>query len=267
MPNDDGTFRNEYASASNEAVCLDVMRVYDSCGSKDCLEDLCVYLCPGNQAKVNKATSVRLKKAEIINVYTDVDPLPFHKGYYSVNITFYFNVCLELNENPAFPCEEIEGLAIFSKQVVMYGSEGKVKIYTSECDMKKSDCSTDTCMPIANVQVAQPVALGAKIICGCKNCSCCNYIPEFIAGRYGGELSMKGEKNILVSIGIFTIVQIVRRVQMLVPAYDYCVPCKECKISNDNPCDMFSKIDFPSDEFFPVGERHQHCESDDNGLC
>lgn len=35
----------------NEAVCIDTKRIYDSCVSKDCLEDLRVtFLCPGANA-------------------------------------------------------------------------------------------------------------------------------------------------------------------------------------------------------------------------
>ena len=54
-----------------------------------------------------------------------------------------------------------------------------------------------------------------------------------------------------VTIGLFIIVQMVRNVQMLIPAYDFCVPEKECVASSDNPCELFRRIDFPTDQFFP----------------
>lgn len=54
-----------------------------------------------------------------------------------------------------------------------------------------------------------------------------------------------------VTLGLFTIVQIVRNVQMLIPAYDFCIPEKECTTTSDNPCEMFRRIEFPTDEFFP----------------
>ncbi len=57
--------------------------------------------------------------------------------------------------------------------------------------------------------------------------------------------------NVYVTIGLFTIVQIVRSVQMLIPAYDFCVPEKECVTTSDNPCELFRRIDFPTNEFFP----------------
>ena len=38
---------------------------------------------------------------------------------------------------------------------------------------------------------------------------------------------------------------------MLIPAYDFCIPDKECVTTTDNPCELFRKIDFPTNEFFP----------------
>ena len=77
-------------------------------------------------------------------------------------------------------------------------------------------------------------------------------IPDCIASRYGGALETVEQKNtVYVTIGLFTIVQIVRNVQMLIPAFDFCIPDKECVTSGDNPCELFRKIDFPTDEFFP----------------
>ena len=49
----------------------------------------------------------------------------------------------------------------------------------------------------------------------------------------------------------FTIVQLIRNVQMLIPVYDFCMRSKECAPSNENPCDLFRKMSFPVDEFFP----------------
>ena len=54
-----------------------------------------------------------------------------------------------------------------------------------------------------------------------------------------------------LALGLVTIVQIVRNVQMLIPAFDFCIPDKECGTSGDNPCELLRKIDFPTDEFFP----------------
>ena len=108
-------------------------------------------------------------------------------------------------------------------------------------------------LPKATVQVAQPVALSARL-CEHSACGCEPYcrIPESICQRYGGDFDSCPQKNtVYVTIGLFIIVQMVRNVQMLIPAYDFCVPEKECVASSDNPCELFRRIDFPTSEFFP----------------
>ena len=48
------------------------------------------------------------------------------------------------------------------------------------------------------------------------------------------------------------IVRLERDTQLVVPAYDYCMPEKECPGTiTDDPCTLFSRIHFPVEEFFP----------------
>ena len=54
-----------------------------------------------------------------------------------------------------------------------------------------------------------------------------------------------------LSISLFSIIQMERDVQMTIPAYDYCIPERECNCNTANPCETFAGIDFPVDEFFP----------------
>ncbi|MDE5576315.1 MAG: hypothetical protein K2J11_02875, partial [Oscillospiraceae bacterium] len=52
----------------------------------------------------------------------------------------------------------------------------------------------------------------------------------------------------------FSIIQLSRPVSLIVPAYDYCIPCKDCSgqvASSEAPCDVFDRIDFPTEQFFP----------------
>ena len=39
--------------------------------------------------------------------------------------------------------------------------------------------------------------------------------------------------------------------QKVIPAYDYCVPDKESTSTTDDPCEVFKKIKFPVNQFFP----------------
>ena len=56
-----------------EAVCIHTDKIYDQCRDKDCLTDLRVYLMPYGQELVNKAINVKIRKAEIIWVYSDIE--------------------------------------------------------------------------------------------------------------------------------------------------------------------------------------------------
>jgi hypothetical protein len=68
-----------------------------------------------------------------------------------------------------------------------------------------------------------------------------------LEGTVGGVVATK---IALVTLGLFSIVKIERQVQMLIPAYDFCVPDKECTGSTGDPCELFRTIKFPTNEFF-----------------
>ena len=54
----------------------------------------------------------------------------------------------------------------------------------------------------------------------------------------------------------FSIIRLERDAQLIVPVLDYAIPTKECCDSagcTEDPCDMFSRIPFPSSQFTPTG--------------
>jgi len=238
-----------------EAVCIDAMRVYDSCSDKDCLSDIRVYVPLEQQQLVDCAKDCRIKSVEVLTVYTDLQELPFHKGYYTVDMTFFLDVCIELFGGRGTQVVPIRGLCVFSKKCVLYGSEGGVKTFYSDADI--SDMCGTKAAPRVSVQVAEPVALSAKICEQCRiphgDCDCdFERLPANVSERFGTfDMQPHGGKAIYATIGLFIIIQLTRNVQMLIPAYDFCMPTKECACNSDNPCELFSAIDFPTDEFFP----------------
>lgn len=253
MPEMEGVPEQVGRDCFNETVCIEAMRIYDSCSDKDCLEDIRVLFPAARQPMIDSATNVRIKDVSVITVYLDLQPIPFNRGFYSVDMTFFFDVCVELFGCTAAGPAQVNGVAVFNKKVVLYGSEGNVKVFSSDaCTDEVSVISDSRALPTATVQVAEPVALSAKL-CG-RSCSCEPYcrIPEAISQLYGGELESAPQcNNVYVTIGLFTIVQIVRSVPMTVPASEFCVPEKECTPTSDNPCELFRRIDFPVGEFFP----------------
>lgn len=267
---------NQNSGCFKEAVCIDAFRVYDSCADKDCLEDLRVYFTESGQRVISTACNVRIRDIDVITVYLDLEPVPFNKGFYSVDMTFFFEVKLDVFLAPAAVPVSICGLSIFNKKVILYGSEGNVKIFSSDFALDEADKQNTSVrnLPKATVQVAEPIGLSAKICEVSKCCKdCCREpecrIPECICRRFGGDFETdlssgsSSNKAVYITMGIFTIVQIERNVQMMIPAYDFCIPNKECVTTSDNPCELFNKLDFPTDEFFPP--RATDNQRDDHG--
>lgn len=238
-----------------EAVCIDVGRVFDSCCDRDCLEELRVYFSNDGQSVVNNACSVKIKSAEIVYSLVDVEPVNLSRGFYSCDITFFFLIGVDVYTSPHGCPTEVKGIAFFSKRVVLYGGEGTIKTFTSE---KNADNCATVCdarsasMPKCVVQAASPVPLSSRIgkdKCGYDNVG---IIPACVLDYLGGPIVTDGDPAVFVTIGIFTIVQLVRNVQVLVPVYDYCIPEKQCDCATDQPCDVFRKIQFPTEDFFPT---------------
>ena len=241
---------NDSRDNCSNAVCIDAMRVYDSCSDKDCINDLRVYFTEEVQAQVNTAVNVRLRDSEVLTVITNLEPVPFNKGFYSVDITFFFGLTLDLYQAAGGVPAQVQGTATFNKKVILFGSDGNVKVFSTEYGSDPAESQTLS-LPRVNVQVAKPISLSAKIApCNQRICMPCS-VPQCVCNCVGGEPTEDGTKCVYVTIGLFSIVQIERNVQLLVHSYDFCIPKKECTNSTDNPCEVFSRLDFPKDQFFP----------------
>jgi|LSQX01.3.fsa_nt_gb hypothetical protein len=241
-----------------EAVCIQTDKVYDSCREKDCLEDLRVYLTKRGQRIVDEAINVKCRKTEIIWVFLDVESLQFRRGFYTVNIKFFFRVVLDAFPGIATP-QQVEGLATFDKQVILFGSEGKSRIFKSKYKEDEFDKQLwkKTNLPQAKIEVVDPICLSARLVditdrLFNNHCDISG-IPNSVCGCFDDDLVAGAErKRVFVSIGLFSIIKLVRNVQLLIPAFDFCVPERECIAATaDEPCDLFDTIDFPLDEFFP----------------
>ena len=241
-----------------EAVCIDTPRVYDSCCDRDCLSDLRVHFTDRAQSIINCAKSVRTKKAEVINACIDVEEASFGKGCYSVDITFFFRLHLDVFTSPGCDSQRVCGLASFSKKCVLFGGEGSVRTFSSEycSDERDNRLPCVKTAPRAKVQVAEPVILDTAL---CKADECCESchcpVPCCVANCFDGDFCNNNDvPAVKVSLGLFTIVQLERDVQMLIPAYDFCIPKKECCYDSEDPCMSFRRISFPTKDFFPPSQ-------------
>lgn len=239
-----------------EAVCIDVGRVFDSCCDRDCLEDLRVYFSEDGQSVVNNAVSIKVKSAEIVYSSIDVQPVNLSKGCYSCDITFFFLVGVDVYNCMRNCPTEVKGIAIFTKKVVLYGGEGNVRTFTSDaglddCDEVCGNRAANT--PKCTVQAVDPIALSSRLGKACKCYDNLCAIPSCVTRYLGGNIVTDCEDSpaVYVTLGLFTIVQLIRNVQVLVPVYDFCIPEKQCDCTTDQPCDVFKRIKFPTDDFFP----------------
>lgn len=257
-----------------EKVCIQTEQIYDSCRSKECIECLRVYLTETGQEIVNRAVDVKCRKSEVIWVFTNTEQMPFNRGYYTVDLTYFFKITLDVYTGVARPVT-VEGLSTFNKKVVLFGSEGNAKIFESRFKEDSFDPQLwqKTNMPKAVVEVVDPVCLGAKLA---ERGDCCSLstedidignIPDCVRRVFDDRFIGQNEvgRVVYVSLGLFTIVKLERNVQLLIPAFDFCIPEKECVASTvDDPCNIFENISFPVDEFFPprqnnFGEKGDNC--------
>lgn len=246
-------------SCFKEAVCINAQRIYDSCSDKDCLEDLQVYFSDQTQPIINKAVSVKPRKVKILCVNVDVESVPFNKGFYSVDMTFYFLVEVAATLTPGGAPVTVCGIAYFNKKVILFGSEASSKVFSSRtCSHGCCRGEDSAALPEAVVQTVDPVVLASRF-CECAERNCCPgfCIPSGLSGWSSGDLSGQYEdvpacRELFITIGLFTIVQLQRPVAMMIPAYDFCIPDKESEFSTGDPCEMFRKIQFPMADFFPT---------------
>ena len=260
-----------------EMVCIDVNRVLDSCRDRDCFEDVKVLLTDFGNDIIEHTTNIRAKSACIAQTQITIDPIKFNRGFYSVNIKFFVKICLE-----ACLCggrvQEFDGIAILEKRVILYGSESNVSIFKSSAASSDfcappEPCDSGKNVPTAIVEVVDPIILNAKVReaddgCCCCCCCCCGDVPQRIADSLSGQLCDSEGRYLTVSLGIFSVVRIVRPAQYLINATEYCVPDKVCiSAEDDNPCAVFRTMAFPTAEFCPPEFIPTHNDKHGSGKC
>lgn len=118
--------------------------------------------------------------------------------------------------------------------------------------------------------------LSAKIMepeCRCGCCCDLSEVPEPLSCLFGDDIILDtGVKKLFVTLGQFSIIRLERDIQLLMPAYDICMPAKDCSCSGgcckqEDPCEMFSRFEFPVEEFFPKDGRGAPSDFDKDCGC
>ena len=249
-----------------QAMSIHTRKITDSCRDKDCIEDLRVYLTTGSQAILDHAASAKVRCAELLYAYIDVEPVAFDRNHYCIDVTFYYRVLADAVVGTARPAA-MYGLAVFTKRAVLCGEDSSAHIYRSDTRLGRTDGFTTVHAnrPTAIVEVLDPMVLSSKVMDMCEN-SCCEtalQIPEYIRNMFEEELVLAGDRRrMYVTLGQFSIIRLERDAQLIVPILDYSIPTKDCcdaLCTAEDPCEMFSRIPFPTLQFAPRG-----C---DQGVC
>ncbi len=244
-----------------DSACIHTSKVFDACKDKDCIEDLRVYPTCGSQSVIDTACSIRPKSATLLYADVRVEELNFNRGCYAVDVTYFYKVLGE-----SFPGRRcVSGLAVFEKRVILYGSEGGSKVFTSGGSCCGNRYGT---LPMAVVEAVDPLALSMKIVDHSCMDDCdmqSRAIPDLISENFDEEiLTARTGKHLLVTLGQFSIIRLERDTQLLMPIYDYCIPDKECACNDEDPCALFGSIPFPVNDFFPPKGSKNKCTS---GCC
>ncbi len=262
------------SSQSRETICIDTYRVLDSCRDRDCYDDVRVYLTEAGQTAAETGT-LRATAAEILWSYVTVDPVMFSCGFFRVSVKSYILLTLEACIGTPRVRQEFNGLAVVEKDVVLFGGNGNTTSFRSDptagpCDTAIGTAGTN--LPIAVSESVPPIVLSLKMRSGPCDCTCtcgddtsgdpvttrpCGNttlrnedLPDFIRDILVNPIVEDPDCFLVATIGIFSVIRIQRPTQVLVEAYDYAVPDKECKSpGKNNPCRSFRDIPFPVEEF------------------
>ncbi len=263
------------------ACCIDTYRIYDSCRNQECPEDLTVMVTDEGQRILDCASSIRVKSVKILWTKIDTEEMPFNKGYFQINTRYFIHTVLDCCTGLGTG-QDVAGLCVFDKSVLLYGGEGSVSVFKSDiqpdsfCPATLSVIHQSTNHPRAVVEVAEPVALRLNVLCyencqsfGIKLCEAAQ-IPEVVTKSYTGSFREAGPGNKVcyLSLGLFSMVRIERPAQLVIPACDLCVPSGngEYELPYTDPCSLFRSMEFPLGEFYPqirplntAGAANQKC--------
>lgn len=135
-------------------LSIHTKKITDSCRDKDCIEDLRVYLTRCSQEILDDAATAKVRCADLIYSFIDVEPVAFDPNHYCIDVTFYYRILADAVLGNARPAA-LTGLAVFSKRVVLCGEESAAKIFTSNTRINGVDGLTrySANLPTAVVEV------------------------------------------------------------------------------------------------------------------
>lgn len=129
------------SSDQRQTMSIHTRKITDSCRDKDCIEDLRVFLTCGSQHLLDTAANVRVRSAEMIHCYIDVEPVAFDRNHYCIDVTFYYRILADAIVGSCRPTA-LYGLAVFNKRAVLCGEDSRAHIFRSDTHLDQPDGCT-----------------------------------------------------------------------------------------------------------------------------
>ena len=226
---------------ARDAVPVKINRVFDSCSDRDCISNVPVVLDAGELPA--NIQLVKCKCVRVQDVCMRIEPVPFNRGFYNIDLTFTFRVELLCYTHACDTPTVMTGTLYTSKSSILFGSESNTQtFYSNGCRTGTvNSCCDAVNLPTCNVQVVPPLALETKIgtICRPVAPGQTEQLPPTI-------------RTVIMTLGLFSVIELTRPVTLLLPTYDYTIPTKECTVDTETPCAVFDKMRFPTEEFAPA---------------
>ncbi|MDR1560678.1 MAG: hypothetical protein LBS84_13505 [Clostridiales bacterium] len=262
------TLRNEIHNAEGlnprrlREECIIALKVYDSCRQQDCLTEKQIgparsaeHVCIGDDHihegdiidPPDNAASVTidfLKVKKIIIV--DKKPNPFKNGFWDIDLKYVFEYRLTFREADGTVIGCIRANSIFNKRLTLFGSIGTDLAFSTDLFKQFGDNTIDS-EPFIMAE-AKAVALTAELHHRRHH----HHHPHFpYPDKEHCDNLPHVPNEVLVTIGLFSIVKLFRIVNLTVESRGFCVPDEGEDISPLNPCEFFDRLDFPLDIFAP----------------
>lgn len=241
--------------------CIVALKVYDQCRQQDCLTSNIIG--PARAAESRTIGDVTIREGDVITppsdaasvtverlrlkkiIIVDNSPNPFKPGYWDIDLKYVFVYFLVFRDAAGNIIGSIKANSIFNKKVTLFGSHGTDIVVGSNL----FNNGNDTIDSDPNVFVeGKAVALAAELKYGCPCNSCCN--DDFNTFGRPSDNNEIAAQEVLVTIGLFTIIKLVRIVSLLVESRGFCIP-KKCEEASMNPCQYFDNLEFPLNVFSP----------------
>jgi len=253
--------------------CIVALKVYDQCRQQVCLDEDAIG--PARAARDSNCCGQHICEGEIIRPPFDAysvtvkdfklkkivviakKPNEFRNGFWDVDLKYVFIYKLEFSQIDGDVICCIVATSVFTKRFTLFGSVGSDIVIASDIIPDLSEALEGD--PIVVAQ-GKAVVLSAEIKCAKKRCED-DYDPRprpGVAGLAGGgpsPSSVNNNREIVLTIGLFTIVKLCRIVDLTVESRGFCV-AEECdNISPLTACEFFDTLDFPFDIFSPPQRR------------